>query len=387
MCEKNSPGSSSKHQDKPHSDRGSKDKESSKTPQKHVVSPSKMPPSTEWAEKEPCLREPYLTFNASSQSQHCSPSRHLSETDDQASFVGPNSTSTSNKTEGGPCVRSISSTSRHSMTPFEIGLGGSFSIPSYAGVCCSSINPVTSVAGSQQVTSSGWHQSASFSPLTPQVTDTLSTEQATEVYQLTADCQVLGSKLAKQFQTLSRLEVMHCTVAWAKAHESVLYRVAMTIQNVEEWESTLHGLCAKANKAWKDANDVIFSHLLRYDYQLVGFITSAEGTLQDKCEEIWRCIHSLAETTNISPQTSLALALQILDWLPTTPWDLSYHAGIPMMFAYGPELYELQSWSTAEDANYLLDSHTQDANLLSHKWCTCVMEQALMTPAPAEQLH
>ena len=162
---------------------------------------------------------------------------------------------------------------------------------------------------------------------TPQVTDTLSAEQAAEVYQLTAECWVLGFELAKQFQTLSRLEAMH----HATAHETVLlghvahstaYRVAMTIQNVEEWESTLHGLCAETNKTWKDASDVIFSHLLRYDSQLVGFITSAEGTLWDKCEEIWRHVHSLTEKVNISPQTSLALALQILDWLPTIPWDL-----------------------------------------------------------------
>ena len=43
-----------------------------------------------------------------------------------------------------------------------------------------------------------------------------------------------------------------------------------------------------------------------------------------------------------------------------------------MMFAYGPELYELQSWSTAGDANYFLDSHIQAGILLSHKMaCMC----------------
>ena len=237
-----------------------------------------------------------------------------------------------------------------------MGLGGSFSVPSYVGVHYSSITPVTSVAGSQQVTSSGWHQSTSFSPLTPQVTGTLSVEQAAEVYQLTVECWALGSKLAKQFQTLSWLEAMHHAVAQAMAHETVLsgcvahsttYGVAMAIQNAEEWESTLGGLHTKANKGWRDANDVIFSHLLRYDSQLVGFITSAEGTLQDKCDRIWRHVHSLTETANISPQTSLVLALQILDSLPTIPWDLSYCTGIPMMFTHGPELHELQSWSTA----------------------------------------
>ena len=160
------------------------------------------------------------------------------------------------------------------MTSFEMGLGGSFSVPIYAGVCHGSITPATSVAGLQQVTSSRWHQSASFSPLTSQVTDTLSAEQAAEVYQLSTECQALGSELAKQFQTLSGLEAMHHATAQAMAHGTVLlgrvahsaaYRVATTIQNAEEWESTLRGLCAKANKVWKDANDVIFSHLLRYD--------------------------------------------------------------------------------------------------------------------------
>ena len=96
----------------------------------------------------------------------------------------------------------------------------------------------------------------------------------------------------------------------AMAHETVLlgceahsatYGVATTFQNAEEWESTLFGLHAEANKAWKETNDVIFSHLLRYDSQLVAFILSAKATLWDKCEEIWRCVHSLVETANLSP--------------------------------------------------------------------------------------
>ena len=58
MCEKDSHSSSSKHRDKPCSDRGSKDKESSKSPQKHVSSLSQRLSSTEWAEKEPHLEGP-----------------------------------------------------------------------------------------------------------------------------------------------------------------------------------------------------------------------------------------------------------------------------------------------------------------------------------------
>ena len=41
--------------------------------------------------------------------------------------------------------------------------------------------------------------------------------------------------------------------------------------------------------------------------------------------------------------------------------------GVPMMFAYGPELYKLQSLGAAGDGELLLDNHAQAANLLSHK--------------------
>ena len=134
--DKDSHDSSSKHRDKSHSDRGSKDKDCSKSPQKHAASPLQMLPSAAWVEKEPHIEVPSLAFCASSQSHQ------LSETDDQFSFICPTSTSTPNKTESGPLAQSASNDSRHSMTPFEMGLSRSFSIPSYAGVCLGSITPV-----------------------------------------------------------------------------------------------------------------------------------------------------------------------------------------------------------------------------------------------------
>ena len=193
-CDKDSHGSSSKHRDKSHSERGSKGKYCSKSPWKCAASLLQMSSSPAWAEKEPHIEVPSLAFGASSQSHQ------LSETDGQFSFVCPTSTSTPNKTESGLCAQSASSNSRHSMTPFKMGLSGSFSIPSYAGVHCSSITPVTSTARSQQVTSSRWHPPVSFSPLTLQGMDILSAEQATEVDQLTTECQALGSDLASSFK-------------------------------------------------------------------------------------------------------------------------------------------------------------------------------------------
>ena len=74
-------------------------------------------------------------------------------------------------------------------------------------------------------------------------------------------------------------------MAQATAHETVLsrclvcsttYAVATTILKSEEQESTLHRLHKEANKAWKDANDIIISHLLKYDSKLATFLNSAK---------------------------------------------------------------------------------------------------------------
>ena len=157
-----------------------------------------------------------------------------------------------------------------------MGIYGSFSYSSSTGMHCGSITPVTSVARSQQVTSSGWQQARSFSPLLAQAMDTLSAEQAAEIYQHTAKCQALGFKLAKQFQNLSRLEAVHHATAQAAAHKTInvgcmacsaAFGIATATQTDEEHESYMCRFHTEANQAWKDASEVVFSHLLKYDTQ------------------------------------------------------------------------------------------------------------------------
>ena len=202
------------------------------------------------------------------------------------------------------------------------------------------------------------------------------TEQAAEIYQLAAECQALSSELPKQFQNLSGLEAVHRTTVQATAHETInvgcmahstTFGIATATQTDEECESSIHSLHTKANQAWKDTNEVIFSHLLKYDTQLVAFISTAEGTLQAKRDEIWRHVHSLADTANIPHRICLPLALQTLDQLPAIPWDLSYHVGIPLMFARDPESYNFQTWNAAGDGEYLLDNDAWATNLPSRK--------------------
>ena len=137
------------------------------------MSPLQWPSFTERERKGLHLEEPSLTLSVNSEGCQQSPSKCLSKTDDQASFTGPASTSTPNKTESGLCPRSCSNDGRCSMTPFETALYGSFSYPSGTGMRLSSITAMTSVARLQQVTSSRWQPTGSFSPLLPQAVDTL----------------------------------------------------------------------------------------------------------------------------------------------------------------------------------------------------------------------
>ena len=157
-----------------------------------------------------------MVFHTSSRSYH------LSKLDEQLSFSCLTSASTPSKTTSGPHPKLGSSDTRCSMTPFETGSGGSFSLPSGIGICCGSLTPATSVSESQHITSSGLHQATPLSPFTLQGLDPLNVEQTVGIYQVTTECQTLGSELTKQFQTLYGLEASHHMAAQATTHEILL---------------------------------------------------------------------------------------------------------------------------------------------------------------------
>ena len=48
-------------------------------------------------------------------------------------------------------------------------------------------------------------------------------------------------------------------------------------------------------------------------------------------------------------------------------WDLSFHMGVPSMFAYGPEVYKLHSWGGTGHGGFNLDTDTHAINLLTQK--------------------
>ena len=303
----------------------SSDKEAKRSLHMCHMSPPLQPSSTERAGKECRLDDTTQTSSTDAHTCPQSPSKCMSKTKDQSSFTTPSSTSTPNKIGSGLLYHSNSTDSRCSMTPLDTSLYGSFSYHGSSGVGHGSITPITSVAGSQRVTSSMWQLPRPFSPALPPATDSfLSAEQAVEINQLATECQALGAELAKQFQNLSGLEAMHCTMAQATAHETInvgcmahnaAFSTIAANQLDRDCKKFLHQFHAVADQAWKDTNDVIFSHQLRYDAQLV-----AEGTLQAKGDKIQSHIHSIAEAVGLPNKACLTLALQILDKLPTLPW-------------------------------------------------------------------
>ena len=93
-----------------------------------------------------------------------------------------------------------------------------------------------------------------------------------EIFYLVAECQALGTELAKQFQTLCGLEVMHHAVAQATVHETInvgwmakntAYSILPDDQALDKkCEETLQQLHTEADQAWKDTNKLVFNHQL-----------------------------------------------------------------------------------------------------------------------------
>ena len=303
-CYKESHRTSLKHKDKSCGDKSSKpnlDNEANKSLHKcHIL--------RERALLGILLRPQALTHTA----------KCMSETEDQSSFTTPSSTSTPNKIGNGLRFCSSSTDSRCSMTPLDTLLYGRFRYSGPTGMGHSSVTPVTSVAGLQQVTSSMWQLPGPFFSTLLPATDTLSAGKVEEIYQLATECQTLGAELAKQFQNLSGLEVMYHTTDQVMLHEKVnmgymahnaAFSTITANQPEGDHEKFLPQFCTEADQAQKDMNDVIFSHQIKYDAQLAAFITTAEGTLQVKWDEILSHIHSITEVAGLPNKACLTLAL------------------------------------------------------------------------------
>ena len=100
---------------------------------------------------------------------------------------------------------------------------------------------------------------------------------------------------------------------------------------------------------------------------MVGFIASAEKTLQKKWDEVWEHVQSLTDVAGISHDVCLCLAVQVFELLPIIPIDLSFRTPIPMMLANDPETYASHTWHEDGGETSSLDKKAQTSNLLTKK--------------------
>ena len=106
---------------------------------------------------------------------------------------------------------------------------------------------------------------------TPQLT----IDQANSIFNLAAECQALSVKLAKEFQVLLGLEVMHHNSiqgmahktltlghsAWEAAYSAILWDKV----SEAECEAMTHCLHSEADATWKEMHEVMYNHQLDYD--------------------------------------------------------------------------------------------------------------------------
>ena len=245
-----------------------------------------------------------------------------------------------------------SSDSRHSSALLFASL--SFNLPSYPSVGLGSLTPsVPSIAGSHHVSST---RPPNLFPSGPS-TLRLTIDQANNIFGLASECQVLGFRLAKDFQVLSGLQAIHCNSIQGTAHEMLTlgrsaqeaaYTAILWNDITEvECEAMTHCLCSEADAALKKMHKVMYSHQLEYDRRLADLLKEVETMLANMRDQIWTAICAIAESEGVTFNDCLSLTLHIL-LLPWIPMDVSFQMQIPLTITYCPESSVYRRWHSEQ---------------------------------------
>ena len=180
----------------------------------------------------------------------------------------------------------VPSDSRHSSA--LLFASSSFNIPGLPSVGFGRLTPsVPSITSSHHI-SSTWPPD-SF--LSGQSAPHLTINQATSLFGLAFECQALGVRLAKDFQTLSGLEAIHRNSIQGMAHETLTlgclaheatYAAILWDTITEaECEAMMRCLHSEVDVAWKKMHEVMCNHQLEYDRWLSDFLKEVEVMLAD----------------------------------------------------------------------------------------------------------
>ena len=291
------------HSKKDHKHSSDKDSNSCTSHVSHKCYPSPHSSSLKHSSKKTCIDSSTCSVSESSQARCLNSTRSMSDYDDSLHFAMPRNASTPHKSG-----HELHNHSTSTWAPLDCNIYNNFCYRGHVGFGRGGVTP-GSTAGSAHVQQHVAARAAVFFLAVPQAPSYLTPQQSAKVFHLGAECQAMGTQLAKEFQQLSGLEAMHHATAQATTHETInrgcvergiAYNILMSTNAPnKKWEKTLQKLQREANQAWKDTNDVVFKHQLRYDSQLVSFITSAERMLQAKQDEVWACMQSLVDSSGM----------------------------------------------------------------------------------------
>ena len=245
--------------------------------------------------------------------------------------------------------QTISSDSR--MPSTSLFTSSSFNIPGLPSVGFGSLTPsVPSVIGSHNISSTWSPDSFPSGPSALRLT----IDQVTSLFGLASECQALGVRLAKDFQTLSGLEAIHCNSFQGMMHEMLTLGhsahkatyAAILRNNITdaEHEATTRCLHSETDAAWKQMHEVMYNHQLEYDPQLSNFLKEVEAMLANMRDRIWTAVHTLVEGKGVTFEDCLSLTLRILPLLPQIPVDVLYKTQIPLIIAYCLESSVYRRW-------------------------------------------
>ena len=200
---------------------------------KHGRSPSPSAKSVRCKRKEVCTEGTYalnstLPISSSTFAGLCSP---MGSHSDVTEVLPPSITSTPLGLGGPSQWRTMSDKSRHLLASIYTSPG--FNLQGYPAAGPSNLTPtVPSLMGSHHLSSTWSTGMFTSRPSSPHLT----INQANSLFKLAAECQALGSKLAKQFQVLSGLKATHCNSIQGTAHETLTL-------GCSAWEASSYRVC------------------------------------------------------------------------------------------------------------------------------------------------
>ena len=127
-------------------------------------------------------------------------------------------------------------------------------------------------------------------------------------------------------------------------HFSTLYQ---TLQSDEEPSDTrnkaMEEIVDAANKAWSQANETLFDHVLDYEGKLNAFLDKVGGWIRAQEERVWTTVFQIVEDTGAPVCAFLDILFRLLDTLPSLPPNLSYQSQSPLTCGFSPAAYA-QPW-------------------------------------------